>query len=119
MADVKVISTGKEFYKLDSGIVALLREMFPAALGPVDPPAPAPLQPPVPLWGVTKNAFNEQYHIALKLNRETVLYDGEPKHAAAYFKQLKGLDVPVGIVAEYALLRGKPVPRVSRQETWQ
>ncbi len=44
MADVKVNSTGRVFWRIDDGVAQLLQEAFPESFSRVEKPAPAPIQ---------------------------------------------------------------------------
>jgi hypothetical protein len=43
MADIRVTSTGKPFYKVDDTIAAVLIEALPSVFEKIKPPVPAPL----------------------------------------------------------------------------
>jgi hypothetical protein len=107
MADLRVISTGREFYRIDTGTALLLEEMFPAALERIVRPvaadyASASLAKKNPArWTVgptASNYFCICFHMAD--NHGELFFDGEPNKALDHFKR-SGLDVPEEIVDEY------------------
>jgi hypothetical protein len=55
--DIRVTSTGRTFYQIDSAIGALLCEAFPASFENPNKPA-TPLPPTRARWWVGKNLFN-------------------------------------------------------------
>lgn len=64
MADIRVTSTGKTFYQIDSAVAAVLLEAFPASFERVEKPAP-PARPAntSQRWCVQRNPFTENWEI--------------------------------------------------------
>jgi hypothetical protein len=85
MADLRVLSTGKCFFRLDDGTAAVLLEMFPAAIERVNPkPAPADV-PALPKWGVGIDAGGFAY-LFYKVGGQITQYAGRPDKAIDGFK---------------------------------
>jgi hypothetical protein len=81
--DIRVVSTGKVFYRVDPTVAALFLELLPAAVErvnekPADVPAP-------PKWGVGIDAGGFAY-IFYKVGGQTTQYAGRPDKAIDGFK---------------------------------
>jgi hypothetical protein len=102
MADLKVLSTDKCFWRIDDGTAALLLEMFPAAIERVNPrPQPKP-EELVPLWSV--EVEQSGYHFAaFRLLGRFERYVGAPSGLVAYFAKI-GAVVPEHIAQNYRQL---------------
>ncbi len=90
MADLKVLSTGKCFWRIDDGVAALILEMFPAAIERVNPRQQPrvnePPQPAEPTWGIGADGGGYPF-IAYTYGAQTDRYFGPPEGAAKGFKK--------------------------------
>jgi len=115
--DIRVTSTNKIFYQIDSGLAALLCEAFPASFEPVNRTAkPHPANAPMPnyakpQWGVGHGATGDPT-ITLKTGRTELFYVGSPAGAVGHFKKA-GFDLPQEIFTEYTRLVETPLPSVT------
>jgi len=110
MADVRVKSTGRPFYRIDGGVAALLMEMFPEAIEKIDAPTfnvQSKQQPNAPRWCVQKNPWSDKLEICMTVLNRSVRYPGidcvnpNVEEAAKVFKSA-GYEVPAGILQEFA-----------------
>lgn len=111
MADIRVRSTKKPFYKIDGGVVALLMEMFPEALEKIDAPTfnvQQKANPATPRWAVQKNPWADRMEICVTILNRTVRYPGPDsvkptvEEAKVALKAATGHEVPAGILQEFA-----------------
>ena len=104
MADIRVVSTGREFRRIDNGTALLLEEMFPAALERIND-APKTVHPDnarntaivnhaAPEWSVGKSPYGLPA-IFLRTGRDSLTYLGPPDDARGYFQHKRVEDVPV------------------------
>jgi len=121
MADLRVVSTGKEFRRIDNGIALLLEEMFPTALERINTPENAITAPRhIPqLKLADKVAFNVGQHpttgncfIRATDGRSEMFYIGDAAQARLYTFWLLGKPhtAPPEIVEQYARLKNAPDP---------
>lgn len=110
MADVRVLSTGKPFYRIDGGVVALLQEMFPEALEKIESKAfnvtPALARSAKESWRVQKHPFGGNWEILYSSLNGEVRYPGPNvaptvAGAKAAFAAI-GHPCPQPILGEYA-----------------
>lgn len=109
MADLRVISTGKEFRRVDNATALLLEELFPGNLERLNPaavrvPACNAVSASIPHydtpnWAVMHTPEGESY-IQLKIARGTYYYTAAANGAVDYFKRM-GFVVPENILEQY------------------
>ena len=111
MADIRVKSTGRPFYKIDGGVAALLMEMFPEALEKIDAPTfnvQQKANPAAPRWAVQKNPWSDRMEICVTILNRSVRYPGldcvkpSVEEAKATLKAATGHEVPAHILEEFA-----------------
>ena len=112
--DIRVTSTNKIFYQIDSGLAALLCEAFPASFEPVNRPALRPhpanannavlSSDPTPHWSVAHSATGF-LTITVKTPRTGFAYAGSVEGATEHFKRA-GFDLPKAVLDEYAAMKG-------------
>jgi len=113
--DIKVTSTGKIFYRIDTGVAALLCEALPSVFEPV---APRPGRPvaanaesasianhDLPVWSVIKTPSG-RYAIQCDYKRGQYFYDGSAEGAAAF--KVGPHVVPLEIADRYFQLKQRP-----------
>jgi hypothetical protein len=102
MADLRILSTNKIFWKIDDGVAAVLLEMFPAAIERVNPrPQPKP-QELVPRWAIEIDP-SSYYFVSFRLLSRNDRYFGPPSQLVSYFGKT-GAVVPEHIAQEYGNL---------------
>lgn len=121
--DLRVTSTGRVFYQIESGVAALLCEMFPAAIERVAegtipqgqrnlPSATGPCHTPRPAAPkqtqycvATKDTMIPGGSVfCIKITKPTseeMFFDGEPERAPQ--------EIPAAVIEEYKLVRGRGV----------
>jgi hypothetical protein len=119
MADLRVVSTGKEFRRIDNGVAHLLEEMFPNALERINAPespitAPRHIIPQLApsttvKWNVGQTPRGD-YFIRATDNRQELLYLGAPEKAHEWQAWLcgGGHTPPIEIIKQYARCRNLP-----------
>lgn len=111
MADVRVKSNGREFYRIDGGVAALLMALMPEALEKIERPTFNVQDKPnqaQPRWAVQKSPWSDKMEICLTILNRTLRYPGPecknptPEDAKAVFKSASGHEPPAHILAEFA-----------------
>lgn len=124
MADLRVISTGREFRRIDEGTAKLLEELFPGNLerinsAPALPRVPTPDRAipmlAVPKWGIFAAPMSGEVAISVEYQRSVLYYTGTPEKAAEF--KVGTHTVPLEIAQEYIRLKAKGDP--AHQLEWQ
>ncbi len=100
MADIKVISTGRQFFQVDGTLAAILLEMFPAAVERItqNPAPPAPVSA-VARFYVGKNHRSDKVALCFENGNEQQWFEGPAEHAHRAFGKRQ---VPADVIAQYA-----------------
>lgn len=116
MADLRVLSTGREFRRIDEGTAKLLEELFPENLERINPlpqrPATANAasaaisNPQKPIWGIFTAPLSGNVSIKCSFLRGEHFYDGPPERAAAF--SVGGHVCPLEVVDAYARVKAQP-----------
>jgi hypothetical protein len=109
MPDIKIKSTGRIFYQVDSTLCAILGELHPENIERVQPPAPVqavgqpPLPPKVPTWSCGNAKFGGPAIFLWMPTGEVIESHEHPNLLAKSFGTFRGqeLKVPADIVEQY------------------
>ena len=130
MADLRVLSTGREFRRIDEGTAKLLEELFPGNLERINPaPQRASLTSVLanaesanipnhsaPRWGIFHAPRTGKPSIQCEYLRGVTYYDGPPERADKF--RVGTHTPPPEIIAAYIrALAGEDLPRASNNET--
>ncbi len=112
--DIKVTSSGRIFYQVDSTVAAILCEALPSVFEKVAAKSftVEPLAPTMtPKWVVNQNVFSKDFFIQLTIGSR--IEQGAGPGVAEHFTRM-GYPVPPKILADYRLAAARaPEPRVS------
>ena len=116
--DIKILSTGKVFYRVDPTLCAILLEMFPGNVERLDalpkPPAPADLEVS---WGVDMDNGG-YYRVVFKLGSRTEYYFGPPSQLVTFFQRM-GIVCPDHILKRYTpMWRPRDLEHPAVQAAW-
>lgn len=100
--DLRITSTGRVFYQVDSTLAAILIEALPSVFEKHNPrPQPKP-EELVPMWGVALDD-SSYYHVTFKLLNQVQRFFGPPSQLVGYFAKTSAV-VPDRIAQEYRQL---------------
>jgi len=102
--DLLVKSTGSKFYRIESGVAALLMNMFPGELerivSPTEAPRPGTIVSTPESWRVGPTGTGVPSICYTSKSKEVLNYTGTPDGAKAAYK-LSHADLPDEILAQY------------------
>lgn len=112
MSDIRVTSTGKPFYQIDSAVAAVLLEAFPASFEKIEPKpthnvAPK-TSPTAPRWVVRKHPLNGKPELVLVVMNQEHRYPGTAPNPSAESAQAAfsaaGHPVPADVLEEFGAM---------------
>lgn len=105
--DIRVVSSGRVFYRVDPTLAALLLELMPAAVERVNEPTAervnqptAPVAAPVPQCGIGMTVSGFAF-VKWTLGARNEIYDGPPAGLVAFFAKMN-ITLPAETVERYA-----------------
>ena len=109
--DIRVLPSGKIFYRIDPALGALLCESFPdkfvrlnAPVTQHQPAQPILANPMEPKFAVRQHEFNAEWIIQFSIGNRVENYFGPPEQAAAYFLKM-GFPLPDDVAARYKVAK--------------
>lgn len=93
--DIRIVSSGREFFKVDPTLALILLEAFPDSFERIERPAPG-LQPLVVKWGI-KTFLSGHIAVQRSYGNTFDFFDGWPQDVKANFP-----DCPDNVIREYA-----------------
>jgi hypothetical protein len=116
MADLRVLSTGREFRRIDEGTAKLLEELFPGNLERINPAPQRPARPvsanaesaaiatpAEPIWKIIKAEMSGQICVQCSWLRQIMRYAGKPSEV--YKMKVGPHTIPTSVADEYVRLK--------------